>query len=446
MRPPLRTLAAAGALGLAASAPAMGAWGPPQRASTGPGDAGSPDVAVNEHGDAAAIWVQETGGRGRIVASVRRAAGPWSRPAPVSPAGLAAIDPRVAIDASGRAVAVWRQVVRTRVLQGRRQAVYVARSRERRPGGGWGAVATLSDDRQKVGTPELAMDGRGVAIATWHWGTGTRAGTPGHIGEVQVAEKRPGGAWSRSRRASGRTGCALDTRLPQTAAGAGGHAVVWWQCDQAGGRAAFDAIGRGPSPGAWSAPRRLPVRIAREQAVDLAVAPDGTVLGLSVVPARPPVAWRGPSPLGRADSLGLTQLTVLLPPLAARHGGRPAVATASAAALAAWISDSGLALVDPVLDNARVTAVDGPLRARSDVRVAASAIGSAVAVARSGGGVVATNRAAGGEWAALERISAAGAAEDAGVGIDATGAAVAYWARRAGGRSVVERAELAATP
>ena len=120
MRPPLRMIAAAGALGLAASAPALAAWAPPQPASTGRGDAHSPDVAVNGRGDAAAVWVQEARERGRIVASARSAGGTWSRPAPISPPGMSAIDPQVGIDGTGRVVAVWRQVVRTRVLRGRR--------------------------------------------------------------------------------------------------------------------------------------------------------------------------------------------------------------------------------------------------------------------------------------------------------------------------------------
>ncbi|HSJ73381.1 MAG TPA: hypothetical protein VK904_03620, partial [Miltoncostaeaceae bacterium] len=256
---PTRLIAAAGALGLAAAgSPVAMAWGPPQRASAGPEDARSPDVAMNQDGDAIAAWVQERGGRGTVVASGAPADRRWSAPRQASPPGLAAMDPAVAALPGGGSIVVWRQVDRTRVLRGRRQAVYVVRARERTAEGRWGPVWRLSDRRQKVGEPQVAVDGRGTAVAAWHWGTGTRAGTPGHVGQIQVSEKPLGGAWSRARRASGAHGCALDTRLPRVAAGVGGHAVIWWQCDLPRGRSGARAIGRVPSPAAWAAERRLP--------------------------------------------------------------------------------------------------------------------------------------------------------------------------------------------
>ena len=227
------------------------------------------------------------------------------------------------------------------------------------------------------------------------------------------------------------------------AAGSGGHAVVWWQCDQAGGRTAFDALGRGPSPGAWGAPRRLPQRVARRSQLALAVAADGTVLGLGGVPAGFPSSWRGLAPLGRPGALTLDPLALLLPRPLARDGGRPGVAAGSAGGVGALISDAGLALADLGRDSAPAIAGGA---ARFDARVAAGADGSAVVVARSGAGVVAATRPAGGTPTALEAISAAGPVADAGVAVNGTGGAVAYWSRRAEGRSVVERAELAATP
>jgi hypothetical protein len=442
MRPPLRTIAAAGALGLAASAPALGAWAPPQRASTGPGDAHSPDVAVNRRGDAAAAWVQVVEGRGTIVASSRPAGGRWSRPERVSDPGLAAIDPAVALTPGGRLIVVWRQADRSRVLLGRRQAVYLARARDRRPDGRWGPQWILSDRRQKVGEPQVVADGRGVVIATWHWGTGTRAGTPGHVGQVQVAEKPVGGGWGRPRRVS--RGCALDTRLPDVTAGSGGHAVVWWQCDQAAGRTAFDAAGRGPSPGAWRAARRLPQRVARGSQLALAVAADGTTLGLGIVPAGLPASWRARAPLGRPGALTLDPLALLLPRPVARSGGHSAAAAAGAGGVGAWMQDDGLALADLGRDSVPVTPVPGGGAALVDARIAAATDGSAVVVARSGRRVVAATRPAGGSPTALQAISAAGPVEDAGVAVDGAGRAVACWSRRAGGRSIVERAEWVA--
>jgi hypothetical protein len=446
---PSRLIAAAGALGLAAAAgsPVAVAWGPPQRASAGPEDARSPDVAVSPAGDAIAAWVQERGGRGTVVAAAAPAGRRWSAPRRISPPGLAAIDPAVATLPGGGGIVVWRQAGRTRVLRGRRQAVYVARARELTAAGRWGPVEGLSDPLQKVGEPQVAVDGRGTAVAAWHWGTGTRAGTPGHVGQIQVSEKPPGGAWTRARRASGARGCGLDTRLPRVAAGAGGHAVVWWQCDLPRGRSGARGIGRGPSPAAWSAERRLPFDVPGDQVADIAVEPGGAIVAVSPGRRGALAAWRGPAPLGAAGALGLAPVSLpALQPLA-RDGGRLSVAASTAGAIAGWIGPRGLGVADigaaGTVD--RVTALGGPLAARRGARVASLPAGPAVAVALARGGVVATSRGNGGAWAPLERISAAGAVADAVVSAwDQV--ATAYWSRRSGGRSVVERAESRLAP
>ncbi len=445
---PSRLVAAAGVLGLAAAgSPVAVAWGPPQRVSTGVEDARSPDVAVDANGNAIAAWVQERGGRGAVMASAAPADRPWSAPRQVSPPGLAAIDPAVAALPDGTSIVVWRQVDRTRVLRGRRQAVYVVRARERSAGGRWGAVSPLSDPRQKVGEPQVAVDGQGTAVAAWHWGTGTRAGTPGHVGQIQFSQKPPGRAWTRARRASGAGGCALDTRLPSVAAGLGGQAVVWWQCDLPRGRSGARAIGRGPSPAAWSAERRLPFDAPGDQVADLAVEPGGAILALSAGAGGALAAWRGPAPLGAAGALALSPVALPAPQRVARSGGRLSVAASHAGGVAGWIGPGGLGVADigtaGTID--RVTAPGGPSAAHREPRVATAPAGGAVAVALSPTGVLATSRPPGREWAPLERISAAGAVDDAGLAATDR-VATAFWTRRSGGRSVVERAEARLAP
>jgi hypothetical protein len=445
---PSRLIAAAGALGLAATgAPVALAWGPPQRASTGAEEARSPDVAANQAGDAIAAWVQERGGRGTVVASAAPADERWSAPRRLSPPGMAAIDPAAAVLPGGGGIVVWRQADRTRVLRGRRQAVYEVRARELSPNGGWGPVQRLSDPRQKVGEPQLAVDGRGVAVAAWHWGTGTRAGTPGHVGEIQVSEKPPGGAWTRARRASRPQGCALDTRLPRVAAGAGGGAVVWWQCDLPRGRSGGRAIGRGPSPAAWSGERRLPFDAPGDQVAGLAVEPGGAVVAVSGGAGGALAAWRGRAPLGAPGALALAPVALPSPQPLARAGGPLAIDASAAGAVAAWIAPGALGVADAGAAGTvdRVTPLGGPLAPRREPLAASLPAGAAVAVALAPGGVVATARGNGGAWAPLERISPAGAVTDAALAASDR-VATAYWSRRQGGRSVVERAESRLAP
>ena len=289
---------------------------------------------------------------------------------------------------------VWRQADRTRTLRagGRRvhQAVYLARARERSAAGRWGPVRRLSDPRQKVGEPRVAVDGAGVAVAAWHWGTGTRAGTPGHVGRVQVAEQPAGRAWTRARSVSTAAACALDTRLPDVAAGPGG-AVVWWQCDLPRGRSATVAVSRGTAPGSWGREARLPFDAAGDQLADVAVAGDGTAIALRVAGGAA-TAWRGAAPLGAPGALDLAPLALPGAREAARGGGRPAVAATRAGGLGAWIAGCasgtcgglGLAELGAAGAPASVRALGGDPPPRFDPALAVGDDGTAVAVGARG--------------------------------------------------------------
>ena len=454
-----RAFITAAALTLVTAAPAAGAWQAPQPASTGAGDAASPDVAVNARGDALMAWVQDRGGSRRVVASVRPAGGEWEVPRTVSPPGRSAADPRVALGPGGRMVVLWRQVLGTRTIrQGGRattQALYVARARERTVAARrWGATATLSSPRQKVGPPAVAIDRAGVAIATWHWGTGTRPGGPGYVGEVQTSESRRGRAWTTPRRVSASADCRGGSRLPDIAAGPDGHVAVWWECLRGPARGTVAAIGRGPAAGAWSRWRTLAVGTDAGQVLRIAVGPGGRVLAAGTHAAPSRIAggirwWRGVTGRG-----GLSLSRVGAPPAATSTRAGDAVAVSldpAGAGLAAWTRPSGaLAVADvpPAGDVGAPEELGDPAARLSSpaAGVAAGGRGAIVAVTGAGGAgarVTAFTRTAGGAWSEPQPLSAPGAIGADGsprLGIDASGGAVAVWSRRDGGRNVVERA------
>ena len=291
-----RTLVLATAAVLMTAATATAAWEPPARASQGPLPARSPDVAVNARGDAAAAWVRGARREAMIVVSIRPAGGAWSEPVGISRRGRPAIDPQVAIDPQGGVVVVWRQVVRTRFVTTaagrRRQAVYVARARERQVGEDrWSPISTLSSDRQKVGPPQLGVDARGGALVAWHWGTGTSPADPRFIGRVQFVERAAGGDWSSPRRLS-RAGLCFEVRLPRVAVGAQGHAVIWWQCDLTGGRSTAMAVSRAPGA-ALGAETQLPFRQIGDVSADLVVATTGRAVAVSAAADGTLSWWRG---------------------------------------------------------------------------------------------------------------------------------------------------------
>jgi hypothetical protein len=438
---PLRPIAAAGAFGVAsalvlgaAAAPAVAVWGGAERASMGPLDAAAPDVALNARGDAAAVWVRGSGRGRQIVASHRPLGGSWSRPEGISRRGRPAIDPRVAVGPDGRITVVWRQVVRSRVVTtgGRRrsQAVYVARARVRPlVADRWEPVATLSDPRQKVGRVFLAVDGRGLAVAAWHWGTGTRATDPGYVGEVQLAEQPLGGA-------------CVQVRRPRVAAGSSGHAAVWWQCDLGGRRSVGAAVGRGPDE-AFGPEARLAITGGRDIAADLAIGPDGRAVAVEGSDGTLRW-WRGPV---SAAGVALEQLPALVTAeRLARGVGSPRIAVGpSGDALSAWIAPGGITRLAAIGAGLGVAA---PLTLGSDprasrVRVAAGGARLGAVAWLASGRVLAVGRGADGNSTSRATLSGRGvrASEGPALAMDTAGTAVALWSRVRGGRSVVERAQ-----
>ncbi len=443
MRVAFRTSLAAALLLGAAAGPAAAVWGGAERASVGPLDASHPDVAVNARGDVAAVWVRGSGRARQIVASHRPLGGGWSRPEGISRRGRPAIDPHVAVGPDGQIVAVWRQVARSRVVRsgGRRrgQAVYVARARELAPAAGrWGAITTLSSPRQKVGRVFIGLDGRGLAVAAWHWGTGTRPADPGYVGQVQLSERPPGGAWSAPLAASTAPGC-VQVRRPRVAAGAAGHVAVWWQCDVGGGRSVGAAVARGPDE-AFGSEARLAVTGGRDLHADLAIGGDGRAV--AVDGAEGTLRWwRGPVSAG---GVALAELPALgTAERLARGVGSPRIAVGpSGDALSAWIAPGG---------TTRVTAIAGDLGVAAPLTLGTDPRASRVRVASGGarlgavawlasGRVLAVGRGADGNTSSRATLSGSGAHGPA-LAMDTAGEAVAIWSRTRGGRSVVERAQ-----
>ena len=345
---------------------------------------------------------------------------------------------------------VWRQVVGSRLVRfagkRRRKPVLVVRARERQAAAArWDPIRTLSSPRQTAGRPDLAIDGRGVAVATWHWGTGNTSADPGYHGEVQVSEGHRAQTWSLPVGVSGSDACDR-LRAARVSVGDAGEAVVWWQCDLAGDRTTAYASSRVPDQ-PFTADRELPFQSAGALAADLVVSGNGTVVGIS---AEGVVLhfWRGPV---LADGISLEELPVAgSRPSLDPDGGPPQVdVNAGGDALAAWIGAdlrTRAAVIAADLGVAAPTAVDPGKQSPRGVRVAVGD-GRLGLVAWTGSGrVLATSRADDGSLATGTRISDVGVSggQAPAVAMDARGGGVAFWTRDLGGHTVVERSELSA--
>jgi hypothetical protein len=149
---------------LAAVSPAVASaapWAETTNLSDSVNDNGIQEVAIDPNGNAFAVWGHFTGNGSYVQASTRPAGGKWSAPVRLSPfeEEVTILDPDVAVDAAGNAVATWTQ------YEGSGRA-YI-RTSTRPAGGEWSAPVNLTPIIGNVGSPSVAMDPAGDATVAW---------------------------------------------------------------------------------------------------------------------------------------------------------------------------------------------------------------------------------------------------------------------------------------
>jgi hypothetical protein len=246
----------------AAIRPAGGGFSAPVNLSVAGEDAAAPQVAIDQAGGAVAVWERPDGTDRRVQAAFRPAGGGFSGPVNISVGGQSAFDPQVAMDQAGNAVAVWQRSdgTNTRVQAARRIA-----------GGGFSAPANISAATEDALSPEVAMGQIDDAVAVWSRSDGTNDRAQAAIGtasggfsagvnlsaagedavEPEVAMNEPGDAvavWERSdgtntrvqaasRPAGGSFSAAVedlsvatqDAQRPDVAIDQAGDAVAVWE-------------------------------------------------------------------------------------------------------------------------------------------------------------------------------------------------------------------------
>ncbi|HEY1335191.1 MAG TPA: hypothetical protein VGF31_13105, partial [Myxococcaceae bacterium] len=164
-----------------ASRAAGGGWTPVRDISNSEKNAEEPEVVVDPGGRATAVWSRYDG-FDYIVQSAQlapAAGSVWSEPDDLSEKGESAKEPRVGVDGTGDAVAVWSRLEGTDTIA---QAAF------RPAGGGWGGAEDLSEPGGDATEPEVAADPGGGAVAVW-----SRA--VGGMGTVEAADMTPTGSW-----------------------------------------------------------------------------------------------------------------------------------------------------------------------------------------------------------------------------------------------------------
>ncbi len=385
------TWLAAGALAASAmgAAPASAAptWQPVTNLFTDlsapGGSAFSPDVEVDDAGNATALWSRYDGAGLVVQVSTRPAGGTWSTPVDLA-SGRSIWSPQLAVDPAGNATAVWRSSdVSSSVVQAATRAV----------GGTWGAPVELSvdtsvDPGQKPELPQVDVDADGTAVAVWSHDPGS------HQYVVQAATREPGGAWTPPADLSAG---GTSARTPQVAVGPSGAATVVWATS--GGQSVAQSASRSPT-GGWGAATTLSAPSVRVSNPDVAV--DGSGAATAV--------WN-------------------------RLDGSYATEVASRAVDAPWSAASALSSPgQDTFDTPQVASAGGRTMVVWQHRD-----GDAWVVAAS-------ERTATG-WATPQDLSESGPDEDAWdpqVAIDPAGNATAVWSRVEGTKRVVQAARAVA--
>lgn len=270
----------------AAFRPAGGSWQlPAQDLSAPAGSATAAQVAVDNAGNAIAVWHRSNGSNTIVQAAFRPAGGPWQLPAQdLSASGQNASESQVALDPAGNAVAVWTRFDSFN---------YIAQGAVRPAGGPWQLAQDLSVAGRNASDPQVALDSAGNAVAAWRRFNGTNT-------IVQAVARPSGGPWGLPQDVSPLGEDGLYPRLKTDAAG---NAHLVWQ--KSSGTSQIKGASRSPG-GSWEAAQELSAPGQHALEPDVAIEAGGTAVAawhrfdganyFAQAAARPPGGpWRLPA-------------------------------------------------------------------------------------------------------------------------------------------------------
>lgn len=141
--------------------PSASAWNASTMLSVADPTVSAPQIAVAADGTALATWLRSDGVTLRLESSSRPPGGAWSSPTFVSPVGVQATSPTLAMSPSGVACAAWQQLPPGATIHEVAVAAWT-------PGSGFGAATPISGPSTFVaGEPMVALDAQGRAVVAW---------------------------------------------------------------------------------------------------------------------------------------------------------------------------------------------------------------------------------------------------------------------------------------
>ena len=204
---------------------ATGSWGTAELIEGNDGDVNGAEIAISATGNAFAVWQQLDANTGLLnVHAVRYEAGAWGTAVTIEASTNNAYEPHVAMDSAGNALVVWEQ------SDGTRNAIWASRYDvvSRAFSVPTSIVADLVNNAED---PRVVLNASGDAIAVWEQDNGT--GGIGVEVEDIWANRLTAGVWGTAERIETGGGDAYDPRIGMDANG--NAIVVWEQDDSSTG-------------------------------------------------------------------------------------------------------------------------------------------------------------------------------------------------------------------
>lgn len=237
--------------------PRRGQWSRPVRVSDPSTRNGQAAVAINDQGTALVGWLAARGSKNMIeVSTCRVSERSCSAARALTRSRASVLDPQVAVDTAGQAIAVWKRLVGGGPLMSggtRYRVVAAVSTREGKP---WLRPRDLGLEVESQGEgsasgetpgPRLATDSTGDALVVWQGGS-TR-----HIITESAGWHARSHSWGRARVVS-----RSSSQMPQVAVDPKGDATIVWR----GGRGWMDAVEGRLLTGRWSHPRTISHELA----------------------------------------------------------------------------------------------------------------------------------------------------------------------------------------
>jgi dipeptidyl aminopeptidase/acylaminoacyl peptidase len=189
-----------------------GNWGTATLIETGTGNAYKPQIAIDPDGNAIAVWIQNDGSHNSIYANRYIPGGNWGTETQIETGTGTAHDPQIAIDTDGNAMVVWYQ------YDGSYQSIYANRYT---PAANWGTATLIETGTRDAYVPQIAIDPNGNAMAVW-------VQNDGSFYSIYANRYAPSGNWGTATLIETGT---ENVGSPQIAIDPNGNAMAVWEQD-----------------------------------------------------------------------------------------------------------------------------------------------------------------------------------------------------------------------